>query len=587
MKRSSLAILLAAAAVTCSGVFGTASGGTQRQKETGAARFPVADRRFEALADRYLEGDFAYRPSWATFMGNHKYDDRLPDRSRAAIDAEVARLRSTIAELDRIDPRGLGPVNRIDYDLLRHDAEGKLFDLTEVRRWETDPGSYNYGDAIQSLTARSFAPPEERLRVVIARLGQVPRLLASARENLSHPPRLFSEFAIEDFEGLLSFLDRDVPAALSAVKDSALWARYSQAKTRAADSTRSFVEWVRKDLVPRSDGTFVLGADRYAKKLHYEEMIDTPLDTLLAIGARELDRLEARYEKTAKEIDPGASLEQINETMRRDHPAADSLIPYAQGLLEDLRSYCIRSKFIEIPSEIRCRVRPTPEFEASRSFASLDPPGPFETKANEAYYAITLPGASWDSARVEQHLQGYSRWTLPSVSAHEAYPGHFVHFLWAKRAPTQVRKALGCGSFAEGWGLYCEEALFDHGYRREDPRARFGMLRWALVRSCRLQAGIRVHTKGMSIEEATQYFVDHAHMERANAAREAYRAAFDPTYIVYTVGAMQIRKMRADLERREGAKFDLARFHASMLSQGALPVALLRQLLLHDDGPTL
>jgi uncharacterized protein (DUF885 family) len=188
---------------------------------------------------------------------------------------------------------------------------------------------------------------------------------------------------------------------------------------------------------------------------------------------------------------------------------------------------------------------------------------------------------------VEQHLQGYSRWTLPSVSIHEAYPGHYVHFLYSKRAPSLVRKIMGCGSFAEGWGLYVEEALVNHGYKREDPRVEFGMLRWALVRACRFQVGLRVHTRGMTKDEAIALFMQHAHMERANAEREAYRAAFDPTYIVYTLGALQIRKLRDDVARAEGQAFDLARFHARILSQGALPVALLRRILLGDSGPTL
>jgi uncharacterized protein (DUF885 family) len=154
-------------------------------------------------------------------------------------------------------------------------------------------------------------------------------------------------------------------------------------------------------------------------------------------------------------------------------------------------------------------------------------------------------------------------------------------------APTYARKTMGCGSFAEGWGLYSEEALFDHGYARGDAMKEFGMLRWALVRSCRLQVGIRVHTRGMTMDEAAQFFVDHAHMERANAEREAYRAAFDPLYVVYTIGAMQIRKLRDDVRAKEGDKFDLAHFHERILSQGSLPVALLRRILLNDEGPTL
>jgi uncharacterized protein (DUF885 family) len=273
--------------------------------------------------------------------------------------------------------------------------------------------------------------------------------------------------------------------------------------------------------------------------------------------------------------------------MRRDHPTREGLLDEVRGLLGDLRDFCVSSKFISIPSGTPLAVRPTPEYAASRSFASFDGPGPLETKARDSYYNVTMPGASWDAARVEEHLQGYSRWSLPSVSIHECYPGHYVHSLFMPNAPSLARRTMGCSSFGEGWGLYTEEALFDHGYAKGDPKKEFGMLRWALVRSCRLQAGIRVHTRGMTIDEATQLFMDHAGMEKANAQREAYRAAFDPLYVVYTIGAMQIRKLRDDVRAKEGASFDLARFHERILSQGSLPVALLRRILLEDNGPTL
>ncbi|MBI4364532.1 MAG: DUF885 domain-containing protein [Candidatus Latescibacteria bacterium] len=546
-----------------------------------------AEQRFAKLVEEYTRGAFAFHPGWATSWGAHEYDSILGDRSRAGIDREIARLRKAIAETKRIDPALLSDSTRIDYDLFQRTAEGNLFDLTEIRRWENDPSSYDYSEAIFALVARSFAPPETRLRSVIARLRQVPRLFQSAKANLKNPPAMFTQFAAEDFEGSIEFLDREVPAAFASVTDPALRLEYESAKQTAAEATRDYVRWLREELLPRSNGSFILGSERYRKKLHYDEMVDLPLDSLLRVGARELKRLEARYEAAAMKIDPSVGPDELVERMRRDHPAADSVIPYVIGLLEDIRSYCISSGFITVPSEVRCTVRPTPSFSASRSFASLDSPGPLETKATEAYYNITLPDSSWDSTRVEQHLQGFSRWMLPTTSVHEAYPGHYVHFLYGKRAPSLVRKTMGCGSFAEGWGLYVEEALVDHGYRREDPRAEFGMLRWALVRACRLQVGIRVHTAGMTMDQAIEYFMEHAHMERANAEREAYRAAFDPTYLVYTLGALQIRKLRDDVARAEGPAFDLARFHARMLSQGSLPVALLRRILLHDSGPTL
>ena len=543
--------------------------------------------RLDALVHRYMDRYYAFNPSLATFMGVHTYDRELENTTRANVEKQAAIIRATLRDLDAIPRAKLDTGGQVDYDLFRNTLQGHLFGLTELRQWETDPGAYGLGWALENLIARDFAPAPERFRSVIARLRLLPRQFANARANLKNPPRLLAEFAAEDLDGSLSYLDNDVPRAFSTVTDSALWREYTAVKKQAQTEMKKQAEWIRKTLVPRSNGSYVLGEERYRKRLQYEDMIDQPVDTLLAIGARELARLNARYKDCAARIAPGAPFDSVVAMMRRDHPTREGLLDEVRALLGELRGYCLSSGFVRFPSEAPLTVRATPDYAASRSFASFDGPGPLETKARDSYYNVTLPGAGWDAARVEEHLQGYSRWTLPSVSIHEVYPGHYVHSLYWPEAPTFARMSMGCSSFGEGWGLYREEALFDHGYAKGDPKKEFGMLRWALVRSCRLQVGLRVHTRGMTMEEATKFFVENAGMEPANAQREAFRAAFDPLYIVYTIGALQIRKLRDDVRAKEGASFDLASFHARILSQGALPVKLLRRLLLNDDGPTL
>lgn len=579
------AVLLVLAAVA---PLHTAAAATPAKSAAAKSGRPGAERaRLDRLIQRGMREKFAWSPSFATYSGNHDFDTKLENVTAAGVEARAAQIRGSQRELEAIDPSRLDVEGRIDYELFRNDLRGELFRLTELREWTKDPSNYGYGWALENLIARKFAPPQTRMKAVIARLRLVPRQLANGRANVKNPPELIARFAADDLEGLVSYLDQDVPRAFDGVRDSSLWKQFAAAKLEAQTATRAYVKWIRDDLMPTAKGSYVLGEDAYRKRLLYEEMIDLPLDSILAIGGRELARLEARYAETAARIAPGAPIELVAGMMRRDHPTKEKLLDEVRALLGDLKNYCVSSGFIGIPADDPLTVRATPEYAASRSFASFDGPGPLETQARDAYYNVTLPAAGWDSARVEQHLQGYSRWSLPSVSIHECYPGHFVHSLYMTKAPTLARKIMGSGSFSEGWGLYTEEALFDHGYARGDAMKEFGMLRWALVRSCRLQVGIRVHTRGMTMDEATQYFMDHARMERANAEREAFRAAFDPLYVVYTIGAMQIRKLRDDVRAREGDTFDLARFHARILSQGSLPVALLRRLLLNDEGPSL
>ena len=548
---------------------------------------PKEKARFDELAQRYIEGSFAYRPSNATYSGLHEFDDSLENWTPEAIQGEEARIRRAQSDLAKIRPASLDPSTRIDYSLLQSGMAADLFDLTEMHPWQDDPGQYNYGYMLETMIARDFAPIENRLRSLTNRLKQVGRQLANARANLKNPPAIFTQFAADDFDGTISYLRNDVTRAFSGVKDKTLLADFEKAKAEAIAETEQHVKWMRGTLQPASQGSYILGEDRYRKKLRYSDMIDLPIDTLLAVGERELARLDARYRAAAHRIDPNKSTKEIVEMMRRDHPAADSLLDYARGLLEGIRAYSISSRFVDIPSEVRCKVRPTPEFAASRSFASFDGPGPFETKATDGYYNITLPNPKWPKTRIEEHLQGYSRWSLPSVSIHEVYPGHYTHFLYARNAATPVRKAFGSGAFGEGWGLYTEEGMLDKGYGGGDPRIEFGVMRWALVRACRVQVGIRMHTRGMTMEQGVQYFMDHAGLEQANAVGEAGRASFDPTYCIYTLGALEIRKLRDDLAREQGAGFDLAKFHATILSQGALPVALLRRMLLKSEGSIL
>jgi uncharacterized protein (DUF885 family) len=552
-----------------------------------AARFPLMQRRFEQFVRRYVDAEFAFNPGNATQSGMHAYDAKLPDYSPEAIAQEVRRIRVALTELGEIDREQLSDAVKIDYDLYHRKIESDLFSLTEERGYEKDPGRYNVGWSLDPLISQQFAPPEVRLRSITGRLKATPRFLAQGRENLKRPPHLFTEFAIEDFPGTIDYLETTVPKAFAAVKDPALWNDYNAALAAAKAAVADHVAWMRDSLLARSDGTFVLGPEIYRKKLYYEEMVDTPLDTLLAIGQRELDRLSARYAVVAGKLVPGGTVADALAKVRKNHPPKDSLLTVARSMLEKARAYSISSGFLKMPSEERCEVRATPEFAASRSFASLDTPGPLETTGRKGYYNVTLPSADWDSARTEEYLQGFSRGPLSSVSLHEAYPGHYAHYLYARDATSLARKTAGCGSFAEGWALYVEQAMLDQGYGNHDPELEFGMLKWALVRACRFQVALRVHTKGMTLEEATQFFQDHAGMEPVNAQREAYRAAFDPTYLIYTLGALQIRKLRDDLKAQQGPAFDLGKFHATILSQGSLPVVLLRRLLLKTEGSSL
>jgi uncharacterized protein (DUF885 family) len=245
-------------------------------------------------------------------------------------------------------------------------------------------------------------------------------------------------------------------------------------------------------------------------------------------------------------------------------------------------------QIITVPGDVQARVVETPPFLRALTFASMDTPGPFE-KATEAYYNITLPDPRWPAARQEEYLRGYNFALLNTVSVHEVWPGHYTQFLWVKNNPnlSKTRKLLGAASNAEGWAHYAEQMMLDEGYGDGDPKLRLAQLIDALLRDCRYIVGIQMHTQGMTYPQATEFFVKEGYQGRVNGEIEAKRGTADPTYLYYTLGKLQILKLREDYKRQQGDRFSLRDFHDRFIQAGPLPLRLLRRELLGEDGETL
>jgi uncharacterized protein (DUF885 family) len=547
---------------------------------------PAGD--FDRLVDRYLAGYYAFRPGRATQDGVHEHDALLAGFRREEIAAETARLRSTLAELEALKPAGLDSTRRVDHAILTAHLQAELLELENIRRWEKDPNYYVdlVSDAIYALAARSFAPPADRMKSVIGRERMIGTVLASAIENLSNPPRIWTEVAIEQAEGGIEFLKVTVPEAFSSVADTALKTEFNAANDQAIRELQGFVNYLREDLLPASRGDFRLGPELFEKKLQYEEMCEVPLYRLERYGEEELTNLQKRIELTAAAIEAGKTPRDLFRVLSTDHPSPARLVPETERLLESLRQFCVDKNIVTFPSEERVGVRATPEFMRSYVFAAMDAPGPFETKGREAFYFVTPPATSWDRSTQDDHMRTYNRYALPIVSMHEAYPGHFLQFQWNERTTSKVRKVFGCTSFSEGWGLYCEGMMLDEGYENNDPRYRLFQLRLALLRTCRYLVGIRMHTGSMTYEQAVDFFIKEGYQERVNAEREARRGTSDPTYLVYQLGKMQILKLREDYKRFRGSQFTLKEFHDRLLAHGSPPVKLLRTILMPGDKGT-
>jgi uncharacterized protein (DUF885 family) len=548
------------------------------------------DRQFAALADRFFDDVlFAYDPVQGTQAGFHQYDVKLPSGSRSEIEAQTAALHKFEQEVAAFDPQGLSAGSTADRELLLAQIRGQLLTLEVIRPWEKNPDIYSSGvsSAVFVIMSRKFAPPAARLRSVIAREKLVPRLFQSARENLNNPPRVFTEVALEQIPGIVSFFQNDVPAAFKDVTDGPLLGEFKRSNQAVIDALNAYQAFLKTDLLARSQGDFRIGAETYRKKLLYDEMVDIPLDRLLEIGRKDLRHNQEEFKRVAALVDKSRTAEQIlNETLL-DHPAAGKLLGSFRDVLSGLRDFIETKRIVTIPSKVPPIVEETPPFMRALTTASMDTPGPFEKVAKEAFFNVTLPEKTWDLKQTEEYLQGFNRGTIISTAVHEVYPGHYTQFLWIAHAPTKVRKLLGCSSNAEGWAHYTEQMMLDEGYGKGDLKLRLGQLQDALLRNARFIAGIEMHTGKMTMEQAVEFFVKEGYQVRPVAEKEAKRGTSDPTYLVYTLGKLEIMQLREDYKRMKGDHYSLQAFHDAFLQQGFPPVKIVRRALLGNDSAVL
>jgi hypothetical protein len=546
------------------------------------------DAEFNKLADRYFdEYQFKFDPASGTQAGFHQYDALLALNTRAEIDEQVAVLKKLEGDVEGFGAQGLSAGIAADRELVLASIRGQLLSLEVIRPWEKNPDVYSSGvtGAIFNVMSRSFAPAGVRLKSVIAREKLIPRVFESARANLKNPPKIYTEVALEQLPGIVGFFQKDVPDAFKDVTDKALLAEFKATNQGVIESLQSYESFLKKDLLPRSAGDFRIGADSYRKKLQYDEMVEIPLDRLLEIGRQDLRKNQAEFTRVAKQIDGTRTAQEILDESLQDHPSANKLLQSFKDVLGGLLEFVEKHKIITIPTGVPPIVEETPPFMRALTTASMDTPGPFEKVAKEAFFNVTLPEKTWAAKQTEEYLQGFNKGTIISTAVHEVYPGHYTQFVWMSRAPTKVRKLLGCGSNAEGWAHYTEQMMLDEGYGNGDLKLRLGQLQDALLRNARFIAGIQMHTGKMTMEEAIEFFVGEGYQVRPVAEKEAKRGTSDPTYLVYTLGKLEILKLREDYKKTKGGS--LQSFHDAFMRQGFPPIKIVRRALLGNDSPVL
>lgn len=573
--------------------------GAKAMSAGSAGAMQSAESAWNSLVDEYFDqAYFKFQPTAGTSAGLHQYDALLEDYSRAGVDKEIESLKRFESRFAGVDPKGLNEVEAADREILLSSIRGRLLTLETIRPWEKNPDIYSGGvtNSIYVIMIRKFAPVDERLKSVVARESQIPAVFAAARENLKNPARISTEIALEQLPGLINFLKSDVPAAFADATDAAVKAEFAKSNAAVIAGLESYQDWLQKDLLPRSNGNFRIGAETFSKKLLYDEMVDIPLDRLLEVGKADLRKNQEEFRRIAKEVDAEKTPQQVLEMLMKTHPAPDQLLASFRGTFDGLIAFIRTKHIITIPSEVRPTLQETPPFMRATTFASIDTAGPFERVAKEAYFNVTLPGPHDTPQQIEGRMEEFNRGTLVAISVHEAYPGHYIQFLWTPQAVSKVRKLVGSNSNSEGWAHYCEQMMLDEGYAQPGTGAkdandarfvRLGQLTEALLRDARFVVGIEMHRGNMSFEQAVDFFVKEGYQSRVGGLTEAKRGTSDPTYLYYTLGKLEILKLREDVRKKQEAAFSLEQFHNDFMKQGFPAIKIVRRAMLENDSPVL
>jgi len=544
---------------------------------------------FEKLSEEYIKGYLDWHPQSAVSLGYHEYDGKINDYSKAAIEAEVSRLKEYEIQFSKIDSASLSTKEYYDWKLLKSNIKDELFSIEDLGVYTKNPMSYASIIDVNIYIKRNFAPIEQQIKSIIAIENEAPKIYENAKVNLEDSLALpHIQLAIEIARGSASFLGTDLLVALKDVKNDSLMKAFNDANKKAIDAINDYATFLEKEKLPKANNKYAIGKENYQKMLLYGEGITMSADEILAIGMKELQKEQASFNAAAKIINPNKKPVDVYNDMQKEHPTAESLIPDSKKNLEAIRQFLIDNKIVTMPSEVRVKLEETPAYARATSTASMDTPGPFETKATEAYYYITPVDSKWTPKQKEDWLAQFNFYTTDVVSIHEAYPGHYTQFLHLNASDaTKVQKIFGSYAFSEGWAHYTEVMMLDAGFGNTgDPikAAKFRMAQSgdALLRICRLCVSIKMHCYGMNVEEGTQFFMNNWYQGDKPSRQEALRGTYDPGYLFYTLGKLQILKLQEDYKKQEGDKYSLQKFNDAMLDNGKPPIQILREILLKD-----
>jgi uncharacterized protein (DUF885 family) len=549
------------------------------------------NREFNKLVNEILEFRWKHRPVYATFLGIHKHDDKLDKTDSKSRRIHLKKMKDYLKKLDRYssDPKfrakkpKFSKDEEMDLRILRDSLRVEIAEEEKIRWLKRHaliyPETALYGCYI--LILRDFAPLSQRMRSVLARLKQIPRLMKEGKENLRRGrdiPRTWTQVAIEATAGGKEFLKQIIPAFAEKVphlKKDLLFANQ-----KALSAFDDYEEFLKKQLLQRSKGSFAVGEKFYNFLLSVHHQLPYTADDLLPIGNRIIKQTQAEMKFLAKRINPKKNWAKIVEELKKKYPAKENLIKFYKKEMARARDFVKRKDLVTIPKGESLSVMETPVFERSTiPYGAYMEPAPFEKK-QEGFFWVTPVNEKLPAKQQEEQLQGHNSYVAVITALHEAYPGHHLQLVHCNKIKSKVRREFATSLFAEGWALYCEELMYEKGFYTK-PETRLLQLKDQLWRACRVVIDASLHNNRMSFNKAVNMLVNVAKLEKINAIAEVKRYTYTPTQpMTYIMGKMEILKLRDDFKKAKGKAFNLKKFHDQLLSYGTIPVQMVRERML-------
>jgi uncharacterized protein (DUF885 family) len=568
---------------------------------SNCARKDMEDQKFKALVDEFLEGLYQAHPVWATHIGEHKYDHLIGDYSKEAIQEEILRLRLFQEKMKSVDTLKLNSINKVDYKILQNEINDQLLSLEDLKPWENSPVMYSYliGGSINSLISRDFAPLRERLRNVSSRLKQIPILVRQAEANLKNPPEIQTTTAIKQNLGNINLIKNDLAKLLQEAPD--MKDSLKEPMEGAVKALESYQMFLEKDLLPRSTGDFRLGKELFEKKLRYtlqsdlspEEIVKRAEEELISVRKRMFNLAMPLQEKLFpghKHAQEGQMLEnlvikEVLDSIASDHPTKDELLAVCRQNLKEQEEFVKQKDLVDLTGINPLDVDWEPEFSRGVAIAGLDSPGPLDKNLKSFFRVAPVP-EDWSKEQEESYLREYNNYMLKELCIHEAMPGHYVQGFYENRFPSLLRSIFGSGPYVEGWAVYTERMMIQAGYLNYDPRMELTQLKMYLRAVINAILDTKIHAGNMSKEEAIKLMTEEGFQEQSEAEGKWVRASLTSTQLsTYFVGFQELLDLEKAYREKVGEKFSQKEFNQKLLSYGALPIRILKEIILSENPP--